>query len=73
MSIKFLASPNHGASRRTAARAWAPSGRAAIAKSKLKTEIAHNSTAVAPVWLDICVLCVVFRERSEYGTPGAQF
>ena len=29
--------------------------------------------AVAPIWTRIGVPCIVFREESEYGTPGAQF
>ena len=28
---------------------------------------------VAPIWTRIGVPCIVFREESEYGTPGAQF
>ena len=29
--------------------------------------------AVALIWLKMCVPCVVFREESDYDTPGAQF
>ena len=38
-----------------------------------KQELLMKWVAVAPIWLKICVCCSVFREESEYDTPGAQF
>ena len=38
-----------------------------------KHELSMKWAAMAPIWLRIGVSSIVFREESEYGTPGAQF
>ena len=38
-----------------------------------KYELLMKWTAVAPIWLKIGVSYIVFREESEYDTPGARF
>ena len=42
-------------------------------KNHQKHEMLMKRAPVAPIWLRIGVTSIVFREESEYGTPGAQF
>ena len=42
-------------------------------KNEQKHELFMKWVAVAPIWLKICACCSVFREESEYDTPGADF
>ena len=42
-------------------------------QKRQKQEMVIKRAPVAPIWTRIGVPCIVFREESEYGTPGAQF